>query len=82
LLGGSWNNNERNARLPERNDDHPENSNNNIGFRVAAARHYFTAGRKCALVKASGRGKMSRPDTRLRRLRCGQPNTEASRLFQ
>jgi hypothetical protein len=34
LRGGSWNNNQRNARCAYRNDNHPDNFNNNIGFRV------------------------------------------------
>jgi len=33
--GGSWNNNENNARVSIRNNNHPNNRNNNIGFRVA-----------------------------------------------
>jgi len=33
--GGSWNNNEENARVSIRNNNHPNNRNNNIGFRVA-----------------------------------------------
>ncbi len=34
LRGGSWNNNERNARCDYRNRNDPNNINNNIGFRV------------------------------------------------
>ncbi|MCR4406306.1 MAG: SUMF1/EgtB/PvdO family nonheme iron enzyme [Anaerolineae bacterium] len=37
LRGGSWNNNERNARCACRNHNDPDNFNNNIGFRVVAA---------------------------------------------
>jgi len=40
LRGGSWNNNEDNARVAIRNNNHPNNRNNNIGFRVWA-RHGF-----------------------------------------
>jgi len=36
LRGGSWNNNQRNARVSIRNNNTPDNANNNIGFRVAA----------------------------------------------
>jgi formylglycine-generating enzyme required for sulfatase activity len=32
--GGSWNNNRTNCRCAYRNDNHPDNFNNNIGFRV------------------------------------------------
>jgi hypothetical protein len=36
LRGGSWNNNNSdNLRGANRNNNHPENRNNNIGFRVA-----------------------------------------------
>ena len=34
LRGGSWNNNQRNARVSSRNHNQPDNFNNNIGFRV------------------------------------------------
>jgi hypothetical protein len=34
LRGGSWNNNENNARVSGRNNNNPNNRNNNIGFRV------------------------------------------------
>jgi hypothetical protein len=33
ICGGSWNNNARNCRVPNRNNDTPDNRNNNIGFR-------------------------------------------------
>lgn len=36
LRGGSWNNNHpRNFRVAQRNNSHPDNSNNNVGFRGA-----------------------------------------------
>ena len=35
--GGSWNNNASNCRLANRNNNNPENSNNNIGFRLASS---------------------------------------------
>ena len=35
--GGSWNNNARNCRAANRNRNTPDNRNNNLGFRVAAA---------------------------------------------
>mgnify|MGYP001307950571 CR=1 FL=1 len=40
LRGGSWNNNQRNARVSIRNNNTPDNANNNIGFRPVA--HVFT----------------------------------------
>jgi len=39
LRGGSWNNNGRNCRSANRNHNDPSNRNNNIGFRLARARH-------------------------------------------
>jgi hypothetical protein len=35
LRGGSWNNNQDNARCAYRNNNNPHNRNNNVGFRVA-----------------------------------------------
>ncbi|MGL5097609.1 MAG: SUMF1/EgtB/PvdO family nonheme iron enzyme [Planctomycetia bacterium] len=35
--GGSWNNNAQNSRSANRNRNTPDNRNNNLGFRVAAA---------------------------------------------
>lgn len=37
LRGGSFNNNQRNARCAYRNRNNPDNINNNIGFRVVAS---------------------------------------------
>jgi formylglycine-generating enzyme required for sulfatase activity len=34
LRGGSWNNNQNNARAVYRNNNHPDNRNNNVGLRV------------------------------------------------
>jgi len=39
LRGGSWNNNQENARAEYRNNNHPDNRNNNIGFRVVVLSH-------------------------------------------
>jgi formylglycine-generating enzyme required for sulfatase activity len=36
VRGGSWNNNQDNTRVSIRNNNHPNNRNNNIGFRVLA----------------------------------------------
>ena len=32
--GGSWNNNAVNCRVANRNRNNPDNSNNNLGFRL------------------------------------------------
>jgi len=39
VRGGSWNNNRDNARCAYRNNDHPGNRNNNLGFRVLCVSH-------------------------------------------
>jgi formylglycine-generating enzyme required for sulfatase activity len=39
LRGGSWNNNQHNARAASRNNNNPNNRNNNIGFRVVRLPH-------------------------------------------
>ena len=41
LRGGSWNNNQDNARSANRNRNNPNNRNNNIGFRVVCSSHVF-----------------------------------------
>ncbi|MFH1355695.1 MAG: SUMF1/EgtB/PvdO family nonheme iron enzyme [bacterium] len=38
--GGSWNNNQRNARSANRNNNNPDNRNNNVGFRCAWPQHF------------------------------------------
>jgi formylglycine-generating enzyme required for sulfatase activity len=37
LRGGCWNNSGENCRSAYRNDNHPSNRNNNLGFRVVLA---------------------------------------------
>jgi len=39
LRGGSWNNNQVNARCSYRNNNHPNNRNNNVGFRLSCESH-------------------------------------------
>jgi hypothetical protein len=41
LRGGSWNNNQDNARSANRNRNNPNNRNNNIGFRVVCSATSF-----------------------------------------
>jgi hypothetical protein len=52
LRGGSFNNNQRNARCANRNRSNPENRNRNNGFRVVLS-HNFIFSRKCGEAKAS-----------------------------
>jgi formylglycine-generating enzyme required for sulfatase activity len=49
LRGGSWNNNQRNARVSIRNNNTPDNANNNIGFRPVA--HVFTSKAPLAMLR-------------------------------
>ncbi|MBC8450058.1 MAG: SUMF1/EgtB/PvdO family nonheme iron enzyme [Chloroflexi bacterium] len=37
VRGGSWNNNQRNARCAYRNRNIPDNFNNNLGFRLVVS---------------------------------------------
>jgi formylglycine-generating enzyme required for sulfatase activity len=37
IRGGCWRNNARNCRAANRNTSEPQNRNDNLGFRVAAA---------------------------------------------
>jgi len=39
VRGGSFNNNHRNARCAYRNNNHPDNRNDNMGFRVVVVSH-------------------------------------------
>jgi len=54
--GGSWNNNQDNARCAYRNRNNPNNLNNNIGFRVVCARSHVLPpfSLACALVAQAG----------------------------
>jgi len=40
LRGGSFNNNQRNARCAYRNNNNPDNRNDNIGFRVVVSHDF------------------------------------------
>jgi hypothetical protein len=53
LRGGSFNNNQDNARCAYRNRNNPDNRNRNNGFRVVVA-HIFRAYRKCPAVTTAG----------------------------
>ena len=41
VRGGSWNNDQDNARAAYRNHNHPGNRNNNLGFRLLCLAHIF-----------------------------------------
>lgn len=43
VRGGSWNNDQDNARATYRNHNDPGNRNNDIGFRVVCSSHMFTS---------------------------------------
>lgn len=50
LRGGSWNNNPDNVRASVRNSNHPDNRNNNIGFRVFCSPHIGIFSVRCLVV--------------------------------
>jgi hypothetical protein len=52
LRGGSWNNNPDNVRSSARNNNHPDNRNNNIGFRVLCSSHIEIFSVRCLTVMA------------------------------
>ncbi len=54
LRGGSWNNIQRNARAAYRNNNHPDNRNNNIGFRVCCAHLVSMIRCSCSLTARCG----------------------------
>jgi hypothetical protein len=58
--GGSWNNNQHNARASVRNDNHPDNRNNNIGFRVVCVSH-IKGGFQARRVPAGNAGRPGLP---------------------
>ena len=75
LRGGSWNNNQNNARCAYRNRNEPDNWNDNIGFRVVVAHGLLLAGnaaqRDCWAAEALKSGAAcSRPP------QLGRANTE------
>jgi hypothetical protein len=43
VRGGFWNNNQDNARAAYRNNNHPDNRNNNLGFRVVCSSHILSS---------------------------------------
>jgi sulfatase-modifying factor enzyme 1 len=86
LRGGSWNNNDNNARVSIRNNNNPNNRNNNIGFRVVVF-HSF-ASDFCVASSVLDYGQTSRQNwltfcpvvysyllSHWERLGEGQPNT-------
>ncbi|MGE3163568.1 MAG: SUMF1/EgtB/PvdO family nonheme iron enzyme [Planctomycetota bacterium] len=56
VRGGSWNNPAINARAANRNNNHPENRNNNLGFRVCCGSHIFAL-----LLRARSNGGRASP---------------------
>jgi hypothetical protein len=56
--GGSWNNHQDNARCAARNINNPNNSNDNIGFRLVSHDFAFP-GRQChGSRQDAGRGRI------------------------
>lgn len=50
VRGGSFNNNQDNARCAYRNRNNPNNRNRNNGFRVVVAHIFLKQYRKCRVV--------------------------------
>ncbi len=68
LRGGSWINNQRNARVSYRNHNEPNNFNNNKGFRLVVAPDFqlyqgqkTLAGKAVALRSAAGQERQRGP---------------------
>jgi hypothetical protein len=80
LRGGSWNNNQNNARVADRNRNNPNNRNNNIGFRVVVLHNF--ACQECVQFKDWRRGKNGRPVARFNGDRSVEPNIGEPYLFQ
>ncbi len=59
LRGGSWNNNDNNCRLANRNRNEPNNRNNNYGFRAARDLRNLSCGESCAPQKSAVRVRRS-----------------------
>jgi hypothetical protein len=57
LRGGSWNNNQDNARCRIRNRNNPHNSNNNIGFRLVSHDFQLPAGNATGRTKTRAEAK-------------------------
>jgi hypothetical protein len=56
VRGGSWNNNQDNARAADRNRNNPHNSNNNNGVRLASHDSTDLAGNVARQPTLRGRG--------------------------
>jgi len=55
LRGGGWNNNQRNARVSDRNHNEPDNFNNNIGFRLVVAPDFYLVCRQSWSLRRAAR---------------------------
>lgn len=80
LRGGSWNNNQDNARAAYRDNNHPTNRNNNIGFRLARFAMFIRpSSGHCAAMTARSRqaGKRCSGNARCATQRCATLRAEA-----
>jgi hypothetical protein len=59
VRGGSFNNNDHNARAANRNDNDPDNRNNNIGFRVVVSTFFFAPEAPAGTVACRPRRRMA-----------------------
>ncbi len=67
--GGSWNNNPRNVRSANRNRNAPDNSNNNLGFRLVLPAQHLVEWR--LLNREISRFSDDSQETKRAGLRCG-----------
>ena len=63
VRGGSWNNNRENARCAYRNNNHPGNRNNNLGFRVLCVSHIEQSFASAARYSGAGEAPQGAPET-------------------
>ena len=82
IRGGSWNNDPRNCRPANRNRNTPENRNNNLGFRVAAALPARWIPRRTGPAARLPRSRRFRPgERRLEPPRAGSDREGSGRSF-
>jgi formylglycine-generating enzyme required for sulfatase activity len=58
LRGGSFNNNQNNARCVYRNNNHPDNRNDNNGFRVCVSHNFLNLAGNAARLRLGCRGRV------------------------
>jgi hypothetical protein len=78
VRGGAWNNNRNNARCAYRNNNHPDNRNNNLGFRVVLRSSHVLPVLSLAAAALQGRLRwrpQGAPGCHVCSSKCGVPRT-------